>query len=183
MALLAARLGAAGLRFGHLIPSPDNAGRELALSPRARRAVEAQIWALQETAELPLGMGPGYWSESFFFPCGPLEIDEYNVDYRGNMTLCCQISGIAGTNADDDVIADLNQTSLSVACRRFADRVAIYLRDKREQVARNALDELDHFPCWYCVKYMGKVTPAGDAPDRSWPGQPAEDGWNDAVNE
>lgn len=159
MVRLAANIGSAGLRFGHFISAPSNAAHNLDLLPDERRAVEAQIWQLRETAELPVGMGPGYYYESFFFPCGPLEQEEYNVDYRGNMTLCCHLSGLTGTNAADDIIADLKHTDLASACARFGERVETYLRHKREKLQRNELDDLDHFPCLYCVKYLGKAPP------------------------
>ncbi len=184
MVHFAAKLGSSGLRFGHLISTPGNAERDLDLSPRERREVEAQIWRLRERAELPVDMAPGHYSESFFFPCGPLKLDEHNVDYRGNMTLCCQLSGIAGCNSGDEVMGNLHDVSLAVACERFRERVGIYLEDKREKVRRNELGELDHFPCWYCIKYMGKaVSSADDAADADWFQRGAHTGKVDVVFE
>ena len=29
--------------------------------------------------------------------------------------------------------------------------------DKDERISRGEFGELDHFLCWYCVKYLGKV--------------------------
>ena len=61
--------------------------------------VEAEIWRLQKSADVPVGMAPGYFSESPFFPCAPLELKEFNLDYRGNLTLCCHLSGYAGVES------------------------------------------------------------------------------------
>ena len=155
---LAGRLGSRGIRFGHLMPTPETALRGLDLSPQERREVEAEIWRWQKTAPVPAGMAPGYFSASPFFPCAPLELEEFNLDYRGNLTLCCQISGYSGAASGTDIMGNLHEISLTEACERFRQRVTIYLADKRDRVRRGEFSELDHFPCWYCVKYLGKVS-------------------------
>jgi MoaA/NifB/PqqE/SkfB family radical SAM enzyme len=154
---LATRLGSQGIRFGHLMPTSDTAVRGLDLAPQERREVETEIWRLQKSAQVPVSMAPGYFSAAPFFPCGPLELEEYNLDYRGNLTLCCQLSGLSGANQGTDVMGNLHDMSLTEACERFRRRVATYLADKQERVSRGEFNELDHFPCWYCVKYLGKV--------------------------
>jgi MoaA/NifB/PqqE/SkfB family radical SAM enzyme len=165
---LAARLGSRGVRFGHLMFTPDNASRGLALSPSERRAIEARIWGLRKNAPVTVDLAPGYFSESPFFPCAPLIFEEYNLDYRGNLTLCCHLSGYAGPNAGSDVMGNLHEISLREACRRFHARVSTYLADKRERVRHGAFSELDHFPCWYCVKYLGKVAADDHFPGPAW---------------
>ena len=87
MVVLAEQLGSAGVRFGHLMPTPETALRKLDVSPEDRREIESEIWGLKQRASIPVGMAPGYFSESPFFPCGPLELEEYNLDYRG-ISLC-----------------------------------------------------------------------------------------------
>jgi MoaA/NifB/PqqE/SkfB family radical SAM enzyme len=158
MVELAARVGSRGVRFGHLMVTAEVGARGLDLTPVARRAIEARIWALRRDAPIAVDMAPGYFSESPFFPCAPLELDEYNVDHRGNLTLCCHLSGYSGPNTDADVLGSLHQLSLAEACDRFRARVAVYLADKRARLDRGALSELEHFPCWYCVNYLDKVT-------------------------
>jgi len=158
MVELAARLGSGGVRFGHLMPSPDIASRGLELSLDERRSVEAEIWRLRESASVPVAMAPGYFSESPFFPCAPLELEEFNLDYRGNLTLCCHLSGYRRGATGADVLGNLRRMSLAQALERFRQRVGVYLADKRDRVARGEFSELDHFPCLYCVKYMDKVS-------------------------
>jgi MoaA/NifB/PqqE/SkfB family radical SAM enzyme len=80
---LAGRLGSRGIRFGHLMPTPETALRGLDLTPQERQAVEADIWHLQKSAPVFVGMAPGYFSAAPFFPCGPLELEEYNLDQAG----------------------------------------------------------------------------------------------------
>lgn len=119
MVRLAWQLGSAGVRFGHLMPSPETALRKLDLSPQERREVESVIWRLRETAVIPVGMAPGYFSELALFPCGPLQLEEYNLDYRGNLTLCCQLSGHSGQNNHSEVLGNLNELSLTEAVGDF----------------------------------------------------------------
>ena len=158
MVVLAEKLGSAGVRFGHLMPTPETALRKLDLSPKDRREIESEIWGLKQRAFIPIGMAPGYFSESPFFPCGPLELEEYNLDYKGNLTLCCQLSGNSGQNDSTDVIANLNEVSMTEACESFQLRVATYIADKRDKIKTGTFSTLDHFPCWYCLEYLGKIS-------------------------
>jgi MoaA/NifB/PqqE/SkfB family radical SAM enzyme len=168
MVALAARLGSRGLRFAHLMPTPETALRGLDLSPDERRAVEAEIWRLKAAAPLPIGLASGYFSEAPFFPCGPLELREMNVDYRGNLTLCCHLSGYAGAGPGPEVVGNLHEMSLAEAGARFRQLVARYLADKRAVVAQGTLREVEHFPCWYCVQYLGKVAWLQQFPHHPW---------------
>ena len=168
MVWLAGRLGSGGVRFGHLMFTPETSMHGLDLSRQQRREVEAEIWGLQKSVTVPVGMAPGYFSASPFFPCAPLELNEFNLDYRGNLTLCCQLSGHSGANQETDVMGNLHEVSLAEACERFRQRVATYLADKRDRVSRGEFSELDHFPCWYCVKYLGKVPGLKNMPQHTW---------------
>jgi MoaA/NifB/PqqE/SkfB family radical SAM enzyme len=168
MVRLAARLGSRGLRFGFLIPTPETAHRGLDLSPEARRRVEAEILEMQHDAPLPVVMAPGYFSPDPFFPCGPLTLQEFNLDYQGNLTLCCQLSGQSGRNGGSDVMGNLHDISLTEAIARFRQRVATYLADKQISVERGTFSGLDHYPCWYCLKYLNKVSWLSNFPQHSW---------------
>jgi MoaA/NifB/PqqE/SkfB family radical SAM enzyme len=168
MVALAAQLGSAGVRFGWLMPTPQTAQRGLDLGPQERRVVEAEIWDLRQRAPVTVGMAPGYFSTAPFFPCAPLELQEYNLDYRGNLTLCCQLSGYAGGTPDTDVVGNLHDMNLPEAVDRFHQRVATYLADKRAKVSRGAFGALDHFPCWYCVQYLDKVPGLTRMPHHPW---------------
>jgi len=168
MISLAERLGSGGIRFGHLMPTYQTTLRKLDLSPAERREVESEIWRLKKSASLPVGMAPGYFNEAAFFSCGPLELEEYNLDYNGNLTLCCQLSGNAGQNDSKDFVGNLNDVSLREACERFHQRVSTYLADKRKKLNSGDFSGLDHFPCWYCLKYLGKTKWLDNFPNHSW---------------
>lgn len=154
---LAQSLGSRGVRFGFLMPGDGVDTAALALHGNEMRAVEAEIGILRQTASIPVVMAPGHYSESPFFPCGPLELEELNIDWRGRVTLCCQVSGYWGGADRPDVIADLHHMSLSDADAMFKRRVARYLADKRARVDRGEFRDVDHFPCAYCVDYLGNT--------------------------
>ena len=152
---VAAALGSRGVQFGFLMPGRGVECDALDLAPHQRLEVEATIRDVQRRAPIPVAMAPGYFSESPFFACGPLEEHEFNVDWRGNMTLCCQLSGFWGERPDTpDRVASLHELSLAEALSRFRRRVSTYLADKRARVAAGQFAELDHFPCRYCVGYL-----------------------------
>ena len=168
MVWLAERLGSGGVRFGHLMSTPETVLRKLDLSPEERQEIESEIWLLKKNAPIPVGMAPGYYYAHPFFPCGPLELEEYNLDYNGNLTLCCQLSGHSGASRDADIIGNLNELSLMEACDRFRQKVAIYLADKQHKINSGEFSELDHFPCWYCLKYLGKTAWLNNFPNHPW---------------
>jgi MoaA/NifB/PqqE/SkfB family radical SAM enzyme len=152
---LAVSLGSGGVRFGFLMPGDGVDTAALALTLSERRVVESEVRRLQQMAEIPVVMAPGYYSESPFFPCGPLELEELNIDWRGRLTLCCQVSGYWSEAQRPDVIANLHDMSLVDADAMFRRRVATYLADKRNRLDRGEFRDADHFPCAYCVDYLG----------------------------
>lgn len=168
MVYLGGRLGSRAVRFGHLMFTPETAMRGLDLSPQERLEVEEEIRRLTESAPILVAMAPGYFSESPLFPCAPLEREELNVDYRGNVTLCCQLSGYSGANTQADFMGNLSEVSLAEAIDRSRRMIATYLTEKQAKVASGEFGQLDHFPCWYCVKYLDKVSWLKNFPNHPW---------------
>ena len=168
MVELGASLGSRAVRFGHLMPTPETAMRGLDLSPQERLEVEAEIWRFKESAPILVAMAPGYFSESALFPCAPLELQELNLDYRGNVTLCCHLSGYSGANNDADFMGNLSEISFAEAVNRARRMVGTYLAQKEERAARGEFGQLDHFPCWYCLKHLDKVSWLQNFPNHPW---------------
>jgi len=165
---LGGRLGSGAVRFGHLMSTPETALRGLDLSPQERLEVEAEIWHVRENAPILVALAPGYFSESPFFPCAPLSLQELNLDYNGNVTLCCQLSGYSGTDSEADFMGNLNEVSLAEAVDRSRRLVAGYLEAKQAKITRGEFDRLDHFPCWYCLKHLGKTSWLRNFPNHPW---------------
>ncbi len=168
MVELGARLGSHAVRFGHLMFTPDTAMRGLDLSPQERLGVETEISRLKESAPILVTMAPGYFSESPLFPCAPLELQELNIDYRGNVTLCCHLSGYSGGKSSADFMGNLSEVSLAEAVAYSRKMVASYLTEKQAKVKRGEFGQLDHFPCWYCLKYLDKTSWLKNFPHHPW---------------
>lgn len=165
---LARDLGSGGLRFGHLMPHSPGRGR-LELSLAERRAVEDEIWTRRSTSTLPIGMAPGYHADSPWFPCGPLELEEFNVDYRGNVTLCCHLSGYGNAFNGQDRAGNLAEATLGDALDRLRVTVRDYLAAKGQRIARGEFAARDHSPCLYCVSHFERqAAHAGRLPLTVW---------------
>jgi hypothetical protein len=127
------------------MPAPDTARRGFDLAPQERRAVEADTWHLQQTAPITVRMARGYFSADPFSRCAPLTVAEYNLDYCGNQTLYCQLSGYPDGTPGTDVVGNLHAIRLREAVARVRQRMATYLDDKRDKSRRGKFSELDPF--------------------------------------
>ena len=150
---LAASLGSGGVRFGHLMPNSPGA-EVLELSTEERRTAEQEIWSRQSRAAVPVGMAPGYHAESPFFPCGPLQLEEFNVDYRGDVTLCCHLSGYGDRLGRQDRAGNLAHSSLRECLDGLRTMVLEYQATKRRRFERGDLEPRDYSPCLYCVRHF-----------------------------
>jgi MoaA/NifB/PqqE/SkfB family radical SAM enzyme len=159
---LAARLGSLGVRFGELMPTPQSQVRGLELSLTECRAIEARIWRLQRSAPIAVAMAPGYYTEDLF-PCGPLQGQEINIDWRGNMTQCCHLSGYDEGAGNRDVAGNLSEITFPEALTRLSEANARLRQEKQARQAAGGLGEADHFPCLYCVRYFDKLEARPDA--------------------
>lgn len=167
MAEIATKLGSRGLRFGHLMPTPLTTLQNLDLSPEERREVEVSIWKLRENFPIPIVIAPGYYTADLF-PCAPLQMEEFNIDWRGNVTKCCHLSGHGGDVGNDDVIGNLYEMSFSEAYERLVKENRRFHKEKLEHHAGGDFKDLDYFPCWYCENYFRKVDWLRKFPKNPW---------------
>ena len=168
MVTLAARLGARGLRFGYLMPTPSTTTAGLDLTPAARHLVEATVRAAASIALLPVALAPGYHTLELF-PCDPLQGHEVNLNCHGEMTLCCQLSGHGAGVGQGDVAGKLAEIGFGAAFTKLAAERYHYRAVKQDRHNAGTLAEHDFFPCWYCVRHYRKVDwlPAGA--NHGWP--------------
>ena len=167
MVELAAHVGSRGLRFGHLMPSPLTTNGGFDLSPAERRLVEAEIWELQRHAPIPLTMAPGYYVRELF-PCAPLNLQEVNVDVRGNLTTCCHLSGQGNGALDGDVVGSLTTLTFVEAYHRLVAENARFRQAKLRHFGDERAVDSDWFPCWYCALSYRKVDWLRDAGEHPW---------------
>jgi MoaA/NifB/PqqE/SkfB family radical SAM enzyme len=161
IALFAARLGAAALHFSHLLPTSGEAEDELALTFAERERAEQEIGALATILKMPVALAVGFYDLNPAPPCSPLRGTSYNVDYRGRLTLCCNLSGYRGAAGEADVAADLNEEDFAAGYERLRRVAAAQL--ERRALALAALaragerDVYTGSPCLFCLRSFGKI--------------------------
>jgi MoaA/NifB/PqqE/SkfB family radical SAM enzyme len=167
MAQLARGLGSRGLRFGHLMPNHITTAQGFDLSPWARKEVEAEIWHLRDTYSIPIAMAPGYHTTNLF-PCGPLKVQELNIDCQGNLTRCCHLSSHGDGVGQGDVIGNLSEMSFTEAYQRLVQENEQFHQKKLAHLAGGRFRDSDFFPCWYCSLYYRKVDWLKEVEDHPW---------------
>lgn len=170
LALLAARLGAAALHFAHLLPTSAAAERELALTFEERQQAEQEIAILGRILKMPVGVLVGYYNLDPAPPCAALRGTNCNVDYRGRLTLCCNLAGYRGATDEPDVVADLTQENFVTAYGRLRCVAETQLARRQSALAvaaqnGGAVDLYTGSPCLFCLQSFGKL-PWRAAPQR-----------------
>lgn len=174
IALLAARMGAAALSFSHLLPTSAASEEESALSVAERAHAEQEIALLNRIFQLPIRLDVGYLNTDPAAPCLPLRGSSINVDYRGRLTLCCNLSGFRGAADEPDVIADLTREDFAAAYARLQAAIAAQVARRAQALAAlaasgQAADLYVGSPCLFCLQTFGKIpwragaVPAGRA--------------------
>lgn len=177
-ALFAARMGASAFSLGHNLPTSGGAEDELALSPEDRTAAEQEIAVLARILKMRVSLEVGYYNIDPEPPCSALAGVSCNVDYRGRLSLCCNLSGYRGASAEQDVVADLNKEGFAAAFARLQGLAEAQTARRREALAAaaDAGVEPDLYlgsPCLFCLRTFEKIPwhagSADDATKRSLP--------------
>ena len=161
-AMFAARLGANTLSFAHLMPTSAALDTKLALTIEERQQAEQEIAILRGLFKMKIGIDVGYYNLDEAPPCATLAGVELNVDYRGRLTLCCNLSGFRGSDDPSDVIADLTRVSFAEAFQRFLELSRQQLEKRRTTLlamreAGVTPDLYTGSPCLFCLKTFGKM--------------------------
>ncbi len=61
-----------------------------------------------------------------------------NVDYRGRLSLCCNLSGYRGATEESDVVADLNHEDFAAGFARLNQLAALQVERRRVALAEIA---------------------------------------------
>lgn len=162
IAMFAARMGAVALNFGHLLPTSDQFHDELGLSPPDRALAEQEIALLARVFKMRISLEVGYFNIDPAPPCSALAGRSCNIDYRGHMTLCCNLSGFRGAVGQGEVVADLNEESFASAYARLNGVSETMLTTRRrlldDYAARGTAPDLyAGSPCLLCLQSFGKI--------------------------
>jgi sulfatase maturation enzyme AslB (radical SAM superfamily) len=163
IAIFAARMGAAALNFVHVMPTSGEFENDVALTREEQRAAEEEIAILARIFKLKIRIDVGYYNvDEQRAPCSPLAGTSMNVDYRGRLSLCCNLSGFRGAEAEPDVVADLNVESFSSALAKLRALAAAQLERRRTALVtlRSKGVTPDLYigsPCLFCLQSYGKI--------------------------
>ncbi|HEY0366329.1 MAG TPA: radical SAM protein [Pyrinomonadaceae bacterium] len=160
IAIFAARMGAASLHFVHVMPTSDAVADDSALSLDEQRVAEQEIAILARIFKMNIGIDVGYYNvDETRPPCAPLAGVSMNVDYRGRLSLCCNLSGFRGGAEERDVVADLNVESFASAYEKFQALAEAQLQKRKEALAAQGSnpDLYTGSPCMFCLQSFGKI--------------------------
>ena len=162
IAIFAARMGATLLSFGHVLPTSTSVEETSSLSLEERRRAEQEIASLSRIFKMRIGIDVGYYNVDVSPPCSALAGVSANVDYRGRLSLCCNLSGFRGAAGAGDVVADLHTEDFGSAFARLSQVAAAQVEARRERLTAIASEgrEADLYtgsPCLFCLDTLGKV--------------------------
>jgi MoaA/NifB/PqqE/SkfB family radical SAM enzyme len=179
-ALFAARMGASALSFGYNLPTSAGTDDELSLSAEDRTAAEQEVAVLARVFRMKVSLEVGYHNVDPEPPCSALAGTSCNIDYRGRLSLCCNLSGYRGAAGEPDVVADLNREDFATAVARLRGVASAQNERRREALAAAAgagarPDLYLGSPCLFCLQSFGKIpwragtVAAAAAPPRALP--------------
>ena len=163
IAIFAARMGAASLHFVHVMPTSTAVAGDSALSLDEQRAAEQEIAILARIFKMNIGIDVGYYNiDETRPPCAPLAGVSMNIDYRGRLSLCCNLSGFRCGAEEQDVVADLTVESFASAYEKFNALAAAQLQKRKDALAALRAQTLtpDVYtgsPCMFCLQSLGKI--------------------------
>jgi sulfatase maturation enzyme AslB (radical SAM superfamily) len=163
IAIFAARIGASSLRFVHMMPTSKTVADNSALSLDEQRMAEQEIAILARIFKMNIGLDVGYYNiDEDRPPCSPLAGTSMNIDYRGRLSLCCNLSGFRGADEEHDVIADLNVESFADAYAKFMSLAETQLQKRKSALAVLRAqgvtpDVYTGSPCLFCLQSFGKI--------------------------
>lgn len=163
IAIFAARMGAAALSFVHVMPTSSQFENDVSLTREEQRAAEEEIAILARIFKMKIGIDVGYYNiDEQRAPCSPLAGTSMNVDYRGRLSLCCNLSGFRGAAAEADVVADLNVENFSTALEKLRAVAAAQLEKRKAALvtlrSKGVTPDLyTGSPCLFCLQSYGKI--------------------------
>ena len=162
LAVFAARLGAARVSFAHLMATSTGLDAASPLTLEERAAAEREIAQLARILKIPVGIDVGYYNTSDAPPCSALSGVSGNINYRGQLSLCCNLSGFRGGHGQTDVAGDLNLEPFGAALARLRDLSSAQVENRRRtltalEAAGTTADLAVGSPCVFCLKSFGKI--------------------------
>jgi MoaA/NifB/PqqE/SkfB family radical SAM enzyme len=157
MALLASQLGAKKLAFNFTQPTGTFLDASMHLPASEWKRAMDRIQRVRGAFKIEVITSENGPTPAPFFMCEMWRHDQFHVDTKGRLSLCCQHSGTPGGDEEAGVAGDLRTTSLSDAHARFTDIVHEVMQARLRALREPDISEWDRdFSCNWCLKHFGK---------------------------
>ncbi len=159
LALLGAHLKVRRQIFGHQNPTEHNLDNDLILPLGEWRAVERDVARVMTGFRHDISMAVGFYTDYYLPRCAPLTLEDLNVDYRGRLTLCCQLSNYRDGDKDgEDVVGDLKRESLAEALGKLMDLTNKVHHERLAMAVDPKQKDKLHYPCLVCIDRFKKTS-------------------------
>jgi MoaA/NifB/PqqE/SkfB family radical SAM enzyme len=159
LALLGAHLKVRRQIFGHQNPTEHNMGNDLILPLTEWRAVERDVARVMTEFRHDISMAVGFYTDYYLPRCAPLMLEDLNIDYRGRLTLCCQLSNYRdGDENGEDVVGDLKRERLADALGKLMDLINRVHRERLAMAVDPKQKDALHYPCLVCIDRFKKTS-------------------------
>jgi len=170
LALLGADLGARDHGFIHPFPSPRSLREGILPSPEELRGIMAWITGSLAKALRPTIAIEAFGPQTTLFSCPNIQ-QCANLDFRGNLILCCNLSNTIRDDGQASVsgrewLADLKEVPLQEGLIRHFHAVANLMAARVRD--RENLAGLTYIPCYWCFLHFGKLDWLKDFPESLW---------------
>lgn len=89
----------------------------------------------------------------------PLTLEDLNIDYRGRLTLCCQLSNYRDEDENgEDVVGDLKEESLADALGKLMDLINRVHRERLAMAIDPKQKDKLRYPCLVCIDRFKKTS-------------------------
>jgi MoaA/NifB/PqqE/SkfB family radical SAM enzyme len=162
LGLMAHHLGAERLILSHFLPnSRPGASAKLDLSTAERHNVEFVVKRLIDALRFPVIMAEGYYTPVVDHVCATVDARALNVDPRGHLTFCCELSNYYGEReltpeSRPDFVVDMRKVSVAEAIAAMGGKIGEFRAARLAEDAAGLRTEDDKFACRYCVRHFGK---------------------------
>lgn len=167
-AVLASKLGARKANYVPLMPTLQTTHKCMNVLPQDWHDIKREISDLKKVYNVAIAPAIGFPEATPWVKCDALSMQALYIDYRGNLTFCCQLSDYADSEVRTDVIANLAEVNLFEAYNKYVEMITAYQKEKLRRFKNNELTEYDVFPCWYCSKYFQKLDWMKNFPNDPW---------------
>ncbi len=168
MALLCSKIDTTRLHIAHAQPTPHLLKHNLMPSPQEYKGIEREVGDLRGRFRMPIILSAGFYDQTPLAHCRFLKLNGINIDHRGRLTTCCQLSNLEGSYGEEDVVADLSKETLEEGHQKLLQAYNQLFSAKLKKIGDGSQHDLDHFHCWNCMKHFKKAEWMRDHPENEW---------------